>query len=137
MQEGQGIERIWSAGRLRAIIVRASLPRAGMNFVSRDEDELQLGVNHYAAGAKVRGHEHPPLARALERTLEVLHIDGGACRLWLYDDARQPIHETRLVAGDTVMFLEGGHSLEFDEATRIIEVKQGPYLGAAKDKVLY
>lgn len=135
--EGTAVQKIIAQGLVQAIIVRGSLPHKGYNFVSQDTDTLQVGVNHYLAGSKARPHFHPPLERKISATGEVLHIDSGSCVLFLYDDKQQRIFETSLVGGDTVILLSGGHSLEFKEATRIVEVKQGPYYGAEKDKVFF
>ena len=137
MSDQPGIEHVSKDGEVYAIIARASLARSGFNFVSRPEDSLQLGVNHYPAGGQVKPHVHLPLERQLINTLEVLHIDSGAAALVLYDDEKRPFYETQLVAGDTVILIRGGHGLQIQQETRIIEVKQGPYLGPAKDKVLF
>ena len=105
--------------------------------MSHPEDSLRLGVNHYQAGGVVKPHMHIPLERQLVNTLEVLHIDYGATTLVIYDDDRQPFYDTVLGAGDTVVLMRGGHGLTILDETRLIEVKQGPYLGPAKDKVVF
>ena len=128
------IERVYSGQTVIAIIVRASLPKEGFNFVSKDEDSLQLGVNHYRAGVIIKPHYHIDQDRAINDTAEVLHIDYGACDLDLYDNESKKIRSTKLVGGDTVIFLSGGHGLVIQAETRIIEVKQGPYNGPEKDK---
>ena len=38
--------------------------------------------------------------------------------------------------GDTIILLAGGHGFNILEDTKMIEVKQGPYLSQAEDKVL-
>jgi hypothetical protein len=132
---GAPIERVRWRGELYAIIVRANLPRQGYNFVTDPTDELQLGVNHYAASARIKPHVHLPLSREISGTLELLHIDDGDTTLSLHDpDDGSCFYTTRLVGGDTVLLIHGGHGLEIHQPTRIIEVKQGPYLGAEKDK---
>ena len=42
-----------------------------------------------------------------------------------------------LTHGDTVVLLRGGHALMIMDRTRIVEVKQGPYMGPQKDKVFF
>lgn len=131
------IQRIFFKGECQALIVRESLPKQGYNFVSQDADTLQIGVNHYPAGGKARPHYHPPLERTISVTAEVLHIDSGSCKLFLFETDQHKIYETQLVGGDTVILLAGGHSLDFLEPTKIIEVKQGPYYGAERDKIFF
>lgn len=124
-------------GEVQAIIVRTSNKADGYNFVSDPEDAMQLGVNYYPAGTKVKPHRHPPLSRSLTSTSEFLHIDAGSCYLKLYSDSFEQYFETVLNSGDTVLCLKGGHSLDMIDATRILEVKQGPYYGAARDKIVF
>lgn len=134
---GETIERISYNGERFAIIIRAKLPRSGYNFVSEAGDSLQVGVNHYAGGKVARPHFHLPADRALKDTLEMLHIDSGRCNLLLYNDRKLRIYCTEMNSGDTVVLLAGGHALEMLQDTRIVEVKQGPYLGAERDKVFF
>lgn len=131
------VEKIANNGKIKAIIVRSSLPFEGYNFVSDNSDELQMGVNHYKKGVVARPHFHPSLPRQVVQTSEFLHIDSGSAKLRLYDDNQQPIYDTDLHAGDSVMILSGGHAIKFYEDTRIVEVKQGPYYGAEKDKTFF
>ena len=41
-----------------------------------------------------------------------------------------------LEAGDVVLLLDGGHSFDIIDDARMIEIKQGPYVGEA-DKLRY
>ena len=131
------IEYVKKGDEVYAILVRTSLPREGFNFVSRDDDSLQLGVNHYKKGVRIKPHMHLPVERLLSNTLEVLHIDYGATSLEIFDENKERFYVTTLNAGDTVLLIRGGHALTIADDTRIVEVKQGPYLGAAKDKVTF
>ena len=131
------IQRIEHDGSTYAIIVRNSLPFDGYNFVSRDEEELQIGVNHYEAGVSIKPHYHLPQIRELRSTIEVLHIDSGRVALKLFDKEQRLFFESSMQGGDTIVLLGGGHSLDVLEKTRIVEVKQGPYLGPEKDKKVF
>jgi hypothetical protein len=124
-------------GIVHAILLRSKPDISGYNFVSEDKDTMQLGVNQYEKGAVIKPHAHLPLPRSIESTAEFLHIDSGSCQLDLYNHNKQKFFETTLEQGDTVLFLTGGHGLEILESTRIIEVKQGPYYGPAKDKEIF
>lgn len=128
------IERITCDGEVYAIIVRSSLPRRGHNFVTENEDTLQVGVNHYEPGSVIRPHVHLPLQRTVQAAVEVLIIESGSCRLTLFDAQNLPFRDTVLSSGDTVLLRRGGHGLEVLERCRIIEVKQGPYFGPSSDK---
>ena len=137
MTAESAIEYIKKDEEVYAILVRATLPRQGFNFVSRNDDSLQLGVNHYKAGVRIKPHMHLPVERLLSNTLEVLHIDTGSTSLEIFDEQKEKFYVTQLQAGDTVLLIRGGHALTITDDTRIVEVKQGPYLGADKDKVTF
>lgn len=137
MSQNSMIEYIEHDNSLYAIIIRQKLEFKGYNFVSKAENGLQVGVNHYPGDTVAVPHVHLPLPRSLEQTNEVLHIDVGECKLVLYTDARERFHETTLFEGDTVVLLKGGHGVRFLKPTKIIEIKQGPYLGPELDKVKF
>lgn len=131
------IEHVAHQGELFGIVIRAYLPHEGYNFVSDPDDSLQVGVNHYTRGDIVKPHYHLPVDRSLKNTLEVLHIDSGKCILTFYDHEQRAVHRSQLNEGDTVILMSGGHGLEILGNTRIVEIKQGPYLGREKDKAFF
>jgi hypothetical protein len=63
-----------------------------------------------------------------------VHVDAGRIRVDLYDTSDHTAGSFELFAGDTILFVRGGHSLQILEDTRVVEVKQGPYEGPASDK---
>jgi hypothetical protein len=137
MEEPEHIHRVICGGEIYAVVIRGTLPRKGYNFVSENTDSMQVGVNHYDSGATIRAHFHLPVERALSDTLEVLHFDSGVCLMEIYDEHQKKIYETQVRGGDTVVLMKGGHGFKVLEPTRIIEVKQGPYLGQSRDKVFF
>ena len=137
MDGPEHIQRVVCGGEIYAVIIRNTLPHRGYNFVSENTDSMQVGVNHYESGANIRAHFHLPVERALSDTLEVLHFDSGACLMAIYDENQKKFFETQVSGGDTVVLMKGGHGFKVLEPTRIIEVKQGPYLGQSRDKVFF
>ena len=137
MEGPEHIQRVVRGGEIYAVIIRNTLPHTGYNFVSENTDSMQVGVNHYDSGATIRAHFHLPVERALIDTLEVLHFDSGACLMEIYDEDQKKFFETQVRGGDTVVLMKGGHGFKVLEPTRIIEVKQGPYLGQSRDKVFF
>jgi len=130
-----GIEEIRDReGEVIAIIVRSGYYPTGVSFVSRPEWPLQLGVSTYVPSQVVRPHSHNRRRITVESVQEVLHIDTGRVRVDLFDRGDRPAGTAALSAGDTILFVQGGHALEAGEESRIIEVKQGPYESLASDK---
>ena len=78
----------------------------------------------------VRRHYHLPRERTIVGTPEVLVVRSGRCRLDVYDDELQPVESLELGEGDIMVMVGGGHGFEMLEDTVLIEIKQGPYLGA-------
>lgn len=135
----QGILSIEHKGRAYALVLRANATSEDKyNFLTSPESPLQLGMNFYEAGDTVKAHYHLP--RRLETTQinEFILIGEGSTTLTLFGvDDQAPFTELVLEKGDMVLLLAGGHALKMRERTKIVEVKQGPYDGKSKDKVVF
>jgi hypothetical protein len=135
-----GIEAVKHAGLDYALVIRSQATSdAKYNFLTEPENPLQLGMNFYKAGEVVKAHYH--LKRQIETNSvvqEFLLIGAGKALLRLYDAGDQSEFTTiQLAAGDMVLLLAGGHSLDIEEDTKIVEIKLGPYDGKVKDKVVF
>lgn len=135
----KGVERIERGGKAYAIVLRANASSdEKYNFLTGPDSPLQLGTNFYAAGETIKAHFHLPRHVETTQVQEFLLIGAGRVRLTLYDEQdRSPFGECELGHGDMVLLMAGGHSFDVLEATKIIEVKQGPYDGQAQDKVVF
>jgi mannose-6-phosphate isomerase-like protein (cupin superfamily) len=69
-------------------------------------------------------------------TNEVLFIKSGRLRVDFYDTNQKYLESRILDRGDIILLIVGGHGFEMLEATEIIEVKQGPYVGE-HDKIRF
>ena len=117
-----------------AIIIRKNFDKNGINFFTDNSYPLQLGVNSYKKGHKIRGHIHQKREIVVNNIQEVLYIKSGKVFVTLYDLNNKLIKSADLSAGDLIFFVDGGHGIEMAEDTTFIEVKQGPYFGKDKDK---
>jgi hypothetical protein len=135
-----GVETVDHAGLAYAMIIRANATSdAQYNFLTDPANPLQLGINFYKAGEVIKAHYH--LKRQIETNSvvqEFLVIGAGRAFLRLYDVADQSEFTGRqLETGDMVLLLAGGHSVDVQADTKIIEIKLGPYDGKTKDKVVF
>jgi hypothetical protein len=131
------LEEIASAkGETIAIVIKKSFNKRGINFVSKDHFPLQLGINSYKKGDKIKPHVHIDREIVIKNLQEVVQIKKGKVAVDLYDSNEQLFKSIRLSTGDLIFFVSGGHGFEMLNDTTIIEVKQGPYLGKDKDKVI-
>ena len=121
-------------GNIIAIVVNKDFKKNGINFVSKKEFTLQLGVNSYKKGCKIKPHFHTEKKIIINKIQEAVHIENGKVIVNLYDLSGKKFKSVMLSMGDTIFFVDGGHGFEILEDTKIIEVKQGPYFGKDKDK---
>ena len=129
------MEEIKSAdGQIIAIVVKGDFRKSAVNFVTKKDFPLQLGISSYKKGDKIKPHLHVDKEIVVHKIQEVVHIDSGRTIVTLYDLNREKFISVELLTGDTIFFAEGGHGFEMLEDTKIIEVKQGPYFGKNKDK---
>lgn len=111
-----------------AIVLRAQRREPGTHFVTTPEAPLQVGTIQRPAGYTIAPHAHKLGVRTITETHEVLHVVSGTLTVNLY--AESALVATRsLGTGDTILLSGGAHGFEFVTECRLIEVKQGPYLG--------
>ena len=135
----QGMQRIEHKGQVYALVLRANATSdEKYNFLTGPESPLQLGMNFYEAGETIKAHYHLPRQLETTKINEFILIGEGSSTLTLFDaDDHTPFTELLLEQGDMVLLLAGGHGFKIHERTKIVEVKQGPYDGKSKDKVVF
>jgi quercetin dioxygenase-like cupin family protein len=124
------IEHICSNGVPLCYIVRATLQPEKTMFLTPSEFNLQVGYIVYPEGAEIPRHLHAHVERQLETTAEVLVVRKGVCEIDIYDDQQELVATRELHVGDVMIMVAGGHGFRMTEDTVLLEVKQGPYVGA-------
>ena len=107
----------------------------GLSFYSDDNDYIQVGTWGYAGGKELLAHVHNEVERNVLRTQEVLYIRKGKIEAKIYDlDGN--LFETLLVQeGDILILLNSGHGYTIiEDGTKVLEIKNGPYLGPEIDR---
>lgn len=125
------IEEISHEGRTLAIILRTTYRDQGIKFFTPDDFSQQLAYMNRPQGYVIQPHVHNPVRREVQFTKEVLFIKSGCVRVDFYDDYQNYLECRTLNAGDVILLAFGGHGFEMLDASEIIEVKQGPYVGEA------
>lgn len=123
------IHHIEEAGRVYAIHVSGNHQPTRTEFVTPDDYRQQLGYIVYPAGGRVVPHRHRPLPRTIHGTSEVLLVKSGRCWVDFFRDDNTRLASRELLPGDLLVLVDGGHGFRMVEATVLIEIKQGPYLG--------
>jgi len=107
----------------------------GLNFFSPDDDFIQAGTWGYGAGKELKAHAHNPVTREVLWTQEVLYIRRGRVRADVYDLQDKKVGEFEGSAGDILILLRGGHGYAIlEDGTQVLEIKNGPYVGADVDR---
>lgn len=128
-------EKIMDGDQELAIVVRGVDWEEGLNFVSADGDYQQVGTWGYDKGKVLNPHIHLVAPREALRTQEVVFIRDGRIRADIYGIDKKFLKSVELRKNDAIILLTGGHGYEIlDDHTRVLEVKNGPYVGAEKDR---
>ena len=123
------IEEILDGETVLALILRHSYKVEGIKFLTPDSYSQQLGYMNREKGYVINPHVHNSVVREVHYTNEVLLIKSGKVRVDFYGSS-QNYRESRILhTGDVILLICGGHGFEMLEASEIIEVKQGPYVG--------
>ena len=125
------IEHILNREKELAVILRHSLNKEGIEFITPSTYSQQLGYMNRPSGYVIQPHVHNAVPREVQFTKEVLFIKSGKVRVDFYDDDQKYLESCILNKGDVILLAFGGHGFEMLEASELIEVKQGPYAGDA------
>lgn len=126
------VEFVAYKGKTIAIIVRKDIEVDNVKFVTQAQDFLQLGFHDKKKGYVIPTHFHKldePIS--VNQLQEVLYIQRGKLKITFYTFSGERIDKKTLKVGDTILILSGAHKIEILEDSRILEVKQGPYLVGA------
>jgi hypothetical protein len=109
--------------------------RDGLNFFSPDDDFIQVGTWGYGTGKELKAHIHNEVRREVLWTQEVLFVRNGRLRANIFDTRKNKVAELTVEAGDVIILLRGGHGYDIlEDGTQVMEIKNGPYVGADADR---
>lgn len=110
--------------------------KEGLSFFSDDNDFIQVGTWGYDSPKELLAHTHNEAIRKVSWTQEVIFIKQGKIQSVIYDLNRNKVKEIICSQGDIIILLRGGHGYHIlEDNTQVLEVKNGPYVGAEKDRV--
>mgnify|MGYP001254933789 CR=1 FL=1 len=133
------IERVIHKKKICALIIRNKIQfkKKGVNFLTKNEDLLQVGFLKHKKNHIIKSHIHVKQKRLVNFSSEVLIIKKGELKVNFFDTNGNKIPKTKILyKNDIIILFQGGHGFEVKKNCEIIEVKQGPYL-RGKDKKLF
>ena len=108
----------------------------GLEFLTGSQSSIQAGTWWYESGRVLKAHKHVTNQRDVAFTQETIVVLNGRVRVDLYDDEGTIFHQEELSTGDIGVILGGGHGYAIlADDTKIVEVKNGPFVSVEKDKV--
>ena len=128
------LETVEHNGITYALIMRDIHEPEGVNFITSDDNPLQLGIINHTKGFEIKAHIHKPFSATITQLHEVLHLKKGSCEATFYDNDHREVAKATLHRGDTILLTGGGHGFRMLEDCTMIEIKQGPYRGVQQDK---
>ncbi len=124
---------------LYAIIIKKKnkFIKKGVDFVTKSSDLIQLGFLNHKKNHKITSHIHVKKPRVINYCTEVLLIEKGKVKIKFFDLKNSDIKkDTILNSGDIIILFKGGHGFTILKKTKIIEVKQGPYVNNKDKKII-
>jgi quercetin dioxygenase-like cupin family protein len=110
--------------------------KAPINFFSQDGDFMQVGMWVYDADKRILAHTHNDVPRTVTRTHETLYVRKGRIEVRIYNEARELAATLVAGEGDILTLMAGGHGYTIlEDGTQVLEVKNGPYVGADRDRI--
>lgn len=107
----------------------------GLSFFSKDKEYIQVGTWKYGKGKELLVHIHNRVERKIDRTQEVLFIRKGKIKASIYDLKGRLVKELKVFENDILVLLNCGHGYKIlEDDTQVLEIKNGPYLGAEIDR---
>ena len=123
------VERIKYKNEEIAIIVKKGYEPKGLEFLTPENYNQQLGIMKCLKGKIIQSHIHKPIKREVIGTTEAIFIWAGKVEVFLFNSKKEKITNIVLSEGDAIFLISGGHGFKMLEDSVLLEIKQGPYLG--------
>lgn len=118
-----------SEGNLQALLVMKEHTGQKIEFLTEDKYYQQVAYMKHEAGHEIVPHIHNKIPRIVEYTCETLVIKKGKLEVTLYE-GQNATNVFVISEGDVLSLFFGGHGFKILEEVEMIEIKQGPFLGA-------
>ena len=120
---------------LARLIKSEDVWKKGLAFFSQDQDFIQVGTWGYDKEKHLLPHIHNEVSREVLWTQEVIYVKQGKIRAHIFGTSENKITDLDVHAGDVIILLRGGHGYTvMEDDTQVLEVKNGPYVGADRDR---
>jgi hypothetical protein len=129
------VESIEYNGIRYAELIWADTQVEQTTFFSPANSSFQFGLLAHGAGFVEPPHFHQPFRREISDLQQMFVVQRGVVAVQLFADDGRLLREIVMRAGDAIVLIHGVHAIRVLEDMQCITVKQGPFLGAERDKV--
>jgi hypothetical protein len=105
-------------------------------FFSSPGSSFQFGLLAHKTGFIEEPHIHHPVTRTITDLQQMFIVQKGIVAVMLYSDDGMLLREITMHLGDAIVLIHGAHAIRVIEDMQCISVKQGPFLGTEKDKII-
>ena len=132
------LRHILSNNKLIAIVHEFKDWDKGLHFLTSDEEFLQAGTWWYDKGHVLDKHYHNILPRESNITQECIVVLQGSVKVDLYGHKQEYLESFTLSSSEFAILISGGHGYQIlENDTKILETKNGPFLGVHSDKTRF
>ena len=124
---------------LYAVIIKKKRKfiKKGVDFITDNKDLLQVGFLNHKKKHIIKSHIHLKKKRIINYCTEVLIVEEGKVKIKFFNNKNSDIKKDKILnKGDIIILFQGGHGLKILEESKIIEVKQGPYVEGKDKKII-
>jgi len=110
----------------------------GLSFFSAENENIQVGSWNYDKDKVLQKHIHNTIERKIYRTQEVLVVISGSIEATIYSLEQKEVAKIKVSEGEVLVLLNSGHGYQvLEDLTKVIEIKNGPYLGSDIDRTRF
>lgn len=128
-------EVIEHEGKRYAEIIWAGTTVEKSVFFSPAGSSFQFGLLAHESNFVESAHYHPAIERRIDDLQQMFVVQKGVVAVDFFTDGGTRFREVILRPGDAILLVQGAHSVRVLEDMQCVSVKQGPFLGADRDKV--
>ena len=124
---------------LYAVIIKKKRKfiKKGVDFITDNKDLLQVGFLNHKKKHIIKSHIHLKKKRIINYCTEVLIVEEGKVKIKFFNNKNSDIKKDKILnKGDIIILFQGGHGFKILEESKIIEVKQGPYVEGKDKKII-
>lgn len=125
------IKKYYAEQELIAIVVPKDTQVADTTFYTNPDDLQQVGYVVQTKESRVSKHFHEVPEAAELQYQETIYVVAGTLEVTFYSQKDYKLETILLKEGDLLIQYQVGHSFKFFTDTKLLEVKQGPYIQKA------